>query len=230
MKLYLPGIKMFILGRYGSLLLVLACLIVFQPFVVTAAGKFLLEMLFIAALLAGLRAIEIKLGLLRFEVVLLVVSLLLGYAGSLLNNYLLFGLGLVGEALFLSIVAITILIDLFQSKKVSGDTMAGAVCVYLMIALVWSYLYVLVELGFPGSFSFTQGQARMHLWLSKEFYSFFYLSLITMTTVGYGDVTPISKAARTCASLEAILGQIYLTILVARLVGMHLLHQQEKRE
>lgn len=230
MKLYIPGIKTFILGRYGGLLLVLACLIVFQPFVVNAAGKFLLEMLFVAALFAGLRAIEIKRGLLRFEVVLLVVSLLLGYAGSLLNNHLLFGLGLVGEALFLSIVAITILIDLFQSKKVSGDTMAGAVCVYLMIALIWSYLYVLVELGFPGSFSFTQGQARMHLWLSKEFYSFFYFSLITMTTVGYGDVTPISKAARTCASLEAILGQIYLTILVARLVGMHLLHQQRRGE
>ncbi len=51
-----------------------------------------------------------------------------------------------------------------------------------------------------------------------------------MTTVGYGDVTPISKAARTCASLEAIMGQIYLTVRVARLVGMHLLHQQGKEE
>jgi len=230
MKLYVPGIKTFILGRYGSLLLTLACLIIFQPFVVTAVGKFLLEMLFIAALFAGLRAIEIKRGLLRFEVVLLVTSLVLGFAGSLLNYTFLFGLGLVGESLFLSIVAIAILFDLFQSKKVSGDTMAGAVCVYLLIALIFSYLYVLVEICSPGSFSFTQGQARMHLWLSKEFYSFFYFSLITMTTVGYGDVTPISKAARTCASLEAILGQVYLTILVARLVGMHLLHQQEKGE
>lgn len=230
MKLYIPGIKTFILGRYGSLLLILACLIIFQPFVVTAVGKFVLELLFIAALLAGVRAIEIKRGLLRFEVILLIVSLVLGFAGSLLNHPLLFGLGLVGEALFLSIVAIAILFDLFQSKKVSADTMAGAVCVYLLIALIWCYLYVLVELVSPGSFSFTQGQARMHLWLSKEFYSFFYLSLITMTTVGYGDMTPVSKAARTCASLEAILGQIYLTILVARLVGMHLLHQQEKGE
>ncbi len=230
MKLYVPGIKTFILGRYGSLLLTLACLIIFQPFVVTAVGKFLLEMLFIAALFAGLRAIEIKRGLLRFEVVLLVTSLVLGFAGSLLDHHLLFGLGLVGESLFLSIVAIAILFDLFQSKKVSGDTMAGAVCVYLLISLIFSYLYVLVELCSPASFSFTQGQAGMHLWLSKEFSSFFYFSLITMTTVGYGDVTPVSKAARTCASLEAILGQVYLTILVARLVGMHLLHQQEKGE
>ena len=230
MKLYLPGIKLFILGRYGSLLLVLASLIIFQPLVVTAAGKFLLELLFITALFAGLRAIEIKLGLFRFEVVLLIVSLGLGFAGSLLNHHLLFGLGLAGEGLFLSIVAIVILFDLFKSKKISGDTMAGAVCVYLLIALIWSYLYVLVELCSPGSFSFTQGQERMHLWLSKEFFTFFYFSLITMTTVGFGDMTPVSKAARTCTSLEAILGQIYLTILVARLVGMHLLHQQGKEE
>ncbi|RLB67880.1 MAG: hypothetical protein DRH08_02540 [Deltaproteobacteria bacterium] len=226
MKIYLPG-RTINLGRYGSLLLVLACLIICQPFVVTAVGKIILEALFIAALLAGLWAIKIQRKLFRFEIFLLVVSLLTGFAGTFFNQIALFGLGLAGEVLFLSIVAIVILLDLFRSKKVTGDTMAGAVCVYLLIALVWSYLYVLVELSFPGSFSFTQEQARMQLWLSKEFYSFFYFSLITMTTVGYGDMSPVSTAARTCASLEAILGQIYLTILVARLVGMHLVHQKE---
>ncbi len=230
MKLFVPGIKTFILGRYGSLLVILVCLIIFQPFVANPVGKFLLEVLFIAALFAGLRAIEIKRGLLRFEVLLLIVSLVLGFAGKLLGHPLLFSVGLVGETLFLVLVAITILFDLFQARKVTGDALAGAVCVYLLIALIWSYLYLLVEFGFPGSFSFTQGQARMQLWLSKEFYSFFYFSLVTMTTVGYGDMAPASTAARTCATLEALVGQIYLTILVARLVGMHLVHQQTKDE
>jgi voltage-gated potassium channel Kch len=68
----------------------------------------------------------------------------------------------------------------------------------------------------------------MQMWLSKEFYLFFYFSLMTMTTVGYGDMVPVSTAARTIAILEAMLGQIYLTILVARLVGMHLVQQQGK--
>jgi hypothetical protein len=80
----------------------------------------------------------------------------------------------------------------------------------------------------PGSFTFTQGDARLQLWVSKEFYSFFYFSLVTMTTVGYGDMSPVSTGARTLATMEGILGQVYLTILVARLVGMQLMDQQRE--
>jgi len=64
------------------------------------------------------------------------------------------------------------------------------------------------------------------MWLSKEFYPFIYFSLVTMTTVGYGDMSPVSTEARTLATTEALVGQIYLTILVARLVGMHLVDAQ----
>ncbi|MDH3999082.1 MAG: potassium channel family protein [Desulfuromonadales bacterium] len=227
MKLFIPGLKTFVLGRYGSLLLVLTSLFLLQPFVTTAPGKVLLEILFVAALLAGLRAIGIKKGLLRFEVLLLVISLICSYLGTFAGYYALFCIGLAGEALFLALVAISILVSLFQDRKVSGDTLAGAVCCYLLLALVWSYLFMLIEVGFPGSFSFTQGAARMQLWLSGEFYPFFYFSLVTLTTVGYGDMAPVSTAARTMATLEALLGQIYLTILVARLVGMHLVSQDK---
>ncbi len=228
MKLHVPGIKTFILGRYGSLLMVLVCLIIFQPLVETMVGRFLVEVLFVVALLAGLRAVQIKRGLFRFEMYLMIASILIGYSGTVLNNDFLFSVGLAGESLFLALVAMIILSDLFKVTKVSGDTLAGAVCVYLLIGLIWSYLYLLVEICVPGSFSFTQGDARLQLWVAKEFYPFFYLSLVTLTTVGYGDLLPVGTMARTLATLEGILGQVYLTILVARLVGMHLVHQQGK--
>jgi len=228
MKLYVPGIKTFILGRYGSLLVILVFLIISQPFVETAIGRVLIELMFIAALVAGLRAIDIKRGFFRFELCLLIASIVCGAAGTLLDNTVLFGLGLTGESLFLFLVAVTILYDLFHSKKVTRDTLAGAVCVYLLIGLIWSYLYLLTEICVPGSFTFTQGDARMQLWVSKEFYSFFYFSLVTMTTVGYGDMSPVSTVARTFATMEGILGQVYLTILVARLVGMQLMDQQKE--
>jgi hypothetical protein len=228
MKLYIPGIKTFILGRYGSLLLVLSCLTILLPSVDTLVGKIVVEVLFIAALIAGLRAIGIKRQLFRFEVFLLVFSVICSAAGKVLDNSTLFTAGLIGESFFLFLVGMAILFDLFRTRKITEDSLAGAVCVYLLIGLIWTYLYMIVELFIPGSFSFTQGDARVQMWVSSEFYPFYYFSLVTMTTVGYGDLLPVSTAARTLATMEGILGQIYLTILVARLVGMYLVHQQDE--
>ena len=229
--MYPPKItfRSFVLGRYGSLLIVLVLLLVLEPF--TEEGeiaRFLIEFLFIAVLLAGLRAIQVRKDLFVFAIILLAVSLALGVVGTTMDHTLAFALSIAGRSLFMVLVALVILIDLFRGNKVTGDTLAGAVCVYLMIALIWGFIFLLIEFLVPGSFSFTQGHARMQLWLSREFFPFFYFSLVTITTVGYGDMAPVAQAARSFATLEALCGQIYLTILVARLVGMYLVHQQDK--
>lgn len=221
MKDHILGVRLFIFGRYGSLLIALLLVMLLQPIVDTIVGKYLLEALFIITLLAGLRAIKVKKELLRFEVILLVVSLALSIAGTIPGYEALFFTGIAGRALFMILIAVTILFDLFRSPKVTGDSLAGAVCIYLMIALIWGHLFLLVEFLLPGSFSFTHGDKAMALWLSREFYPFYYYSLITMTTVGFGDMLPLTTAARTLTTLEAIIGQVYLTILVARLVGMY---------
>lgn len=230
MRLHLPALKLFVFGRYGSLLIALLVLILLQPAVDTQAGKYLLEAIFIVILFAGLRAIETRKVLLRFEGLLLMASLVLYTAGILNESGGLFFLGIAGRILFMALIALTILISLFRTHKVSSDTLAGAVCVYLLIALVWGHCFMLIEFLVPGSFSFTLGQGRMQLWVSREFYPFYYFSLVTMTTIGYGDIVPVSTAARTFATMEGVLGQVYLTILVARLVGMHLMHQQTNED
>lgn len=225
MNVHAIGIKTFFFGRYGSLLTALILLMVMQPTVDTQLGKYLLEMLFVIVLFTGLRAIEIKKSLLGFEVLLLLVSLVLNVMGAVTGNEVLFFIGIACRVIFMILVALTILIDLFRGRKVSGDTLAGAVCVYLLLAVIWGNIFLLIEAMVPGSFSFTQGQARMDLWLSQEFFPFFYFSLVTITTVGYGDMSPVTTEAQTFATLEAIIGQVYLTILVARLVGMYLVNQ-----
>ena len=226
MNIQALGIKNFIFGRYGSLLLALVMLMLMQLTVDTTIGKYLLEAIFIAVLLTGLRAIETQKGLLGFEVILLLVGVVLSIAGTVTNNTPLFFIGNTCRVVFMIMVALTILIDLFRGRKVSGDTLAGAVCVYLLIAVIWGYFFLLIEIIVPGSFSFTQGHARMHLWISQEFFPFFYFSMVTITTVGYGDMAPVSTEAQTFATIEALIGQIYLTILVARLVGMYMFNQQ----
>lgn len=230
MKITLSEIKTFVFGRYGSLLLALVVLMLLQPSVETTLGKYLLEATFIIVLISGLRAIEIEKGLFRFEIFLLLISLGLNVAGGLSDNNFLFFLGIAGRTLFMLIIALVILVDLFRGRKVCGDTLAGAICVYLMLAVIWGYFYLLVEVLVPGSFSFTQGQARMQLWISREFFPFFYFSMVTLTTVGYGDMSPVTTEAQSLATFEALIGQVYLTILVARLVGMYLVTQQDSPE
>lgn len=225
MKYYTFGIKTFVLGRYGSLLVALILLMVMQPTVDSQFGKYLLETMFVVVLLTGLRVLEIKKSLFGFEVLLLLVSLVLNAVGGFTGNEAVFFIGIACRVIFMILVSLIILIDLFRGREVSGDTLAGSVCLYLMLAVIWGYIFLLIEFMVPGSFSFTQGQERMALWLSQEFFPFFYFSLVTITTVGYGDMSPVTTEAQTFATLEAIIGQVYLTILVARLVGMYLVNQ-----
>jgi voltage-gated potassium channel len=230
MKIHKPKIKPFVLRSYGSLLIALLALMLLQPLVTTTYGKYLLEGIFIAVLFAGMRALVVHKKLLHFEGLLLLASLASYGVGSLLNNEVLFLFGLAGRILFMILVALTILVNLFRAREVGEDILAGAVCVYLLIAVIFGHFFLLIEFLEPNSFSFTFDQARMQLWISREFYPFYYFSLVTMTTIGYGDMVPVSTQARVFATLEGVLGQVYLTILVARLVGMHLIHQQQKRE
>jgi len=104
-------------------------------------------------------------------------------------------------------------------KHVSGDAIFGAGCGYLLLGIIWSLMYYAVETASPGSFSRPSpgsvGAAAGQL--DRGILS--YYSFITLATVGYGDVTPATSLARTLAWIEAIVGQFYLAVLVAGLVG-----------
>jgi hypothetical protein len=128
---------------------------------------------------------------------------------------------------FFSWAALMIIVSLVRSKELSLDSVFGAISGYLLLGMAWGVLYSMLDAVWPGSFAVAdrlgqQVQAdhtRMHL--------FTYYSFITLTTVGYGDVTPVSTPARTCAWLEALTGQFYLAVLVAGLVGALLSKKSE---
>ncbi|MGD8977990.1 MAG: potassium channel family protein [Gammaproteobacteria bacterium] len=104
---------------------------------------------------------------------------------------------------------------LLQSTNVDGQIIAGSVAVYLLIGIVFAYLFAFVDLYIPGAFSLSGPEAD----LGADFY---YYSMVTLTTLGYGDITPVLPIARGLAAFEALIGPLYLTVLVARLVGMQI--------
>jgi hypothetical protein len=106
-----------------------------------------------------------------------------------------------------------------RRSDVTIDTIAGAACAYTLLALVWASIYVLLDFLRPGSFNIPAA------WLMGAAHdpgaALAYFSFITLTTVGYGDITPVWPGAAGLAAAEAIVGQLYLAITIARLVGLH---------
>ena len=129
-------------------------------------------------------------------------------------------------ALLLMILTTTsILLVVLNQRRVTQDTLYGSVCAYLLMGIAWSIVYAILESHAPGSF--VQNNETLVLETSaKEGLSdrLFYYSLVTMTTLGYGDITPATALARRLSVIEAIMGQLYVAILVARLVALQVAH------
>jgi len=105
---------------------------------------------------------------------------------------------------------------IFHTRVVTRETLYLAVSTYLLVGVVWTIFYIVLELLSPGSFRFPGDSTATTF--TAELY---YFSFVTMTTLGYGDVTPINPMAKSLAILEAVSGVMFLGILVARLLGRY---------
>jgi hypothetical protein len=107
---------------------------------------------------------------------------------------------------------------------VSTNRLVGSVCIYLLLGVIWAVAYSILEMTFPGSF---QGFVPLE---DREWDSeWLYFSFVTMTTLGYGDISPVSATARALAYIEAVSGQFYIAILVAGLVGAHMSRRDSRK-
>jgi hypothetical protein len=125
----------------------------------------------------------------------------------------------VATQLFIAAVMATVFRDVIRTRKVTVDVIFGSVAVYLLLGVVMAMAYQLANTMDPGSViaSVTADATRP----GANFNQFLYFSFITLTSVGFGDISPLGPIARSLAMFEGIVGQLYLAILVARLVGIH---------
>ena len=120
-------------------------------------------------------------------------------------------------ALFFGFTIGVILRDIHREKGVAADSVYGAFCGYLLAGLAFGNLFNVVELLAPGSFRGEDITPQMSD--DRRHFRLTYFSFITLATVGYGDITPGNDAARGLAAVEAIVGQFYIAVLVAELIG-----------
>lgn len=130
----------------------------------------------------------------------------------------LFLIGAFSWGIFFGYVTWCLLTNLLRERDVTLDTISMSVSVYLLLGFTWGLLYVVIYSRHPEAFRFGDDP----LDVQHVFPVFIYFSLTTLSTIGFGDITPITLQARYAAVAEGITGQFYLAILVARLVGMHM--------
>lgn len=117
----------------------------------------------------------------------------------------------------LGLLAAGILLFVFRNRTLTVDGLFATVTVYLIIAIIFATLYLLLLEWNPASFNLqVAGMPPQQLQSSL-----LYFSMITLATVGYGDILPVSETARTLAVIEATIGQFYIAVVVAVFVGMY---------
>jgi hypothetical protein len=203
-------------GRCFYLFVTLLALIALAPFVEAREYGILLRYL-IGSLVMLAAVAAVGRSVLSFVVVLALAVPALGlrWLSSDLNSAPLFDLAVRFDAAVYAATIFLLLRYVFDREVLTSDRLWGAASAYLMIGVLWSSLYAIIDLEVPGSFA-VRGSAQ-----SLQLLDLFYFSFGTLTTSGYGDVLPLTPVARTTAMVEGITGQLFIAILIARLVGVY---------
>ena len=199
-----------------ELLIALALLFFFFPFVEEVkGGDLIVSLLLSLVLLSGVLAVSDRKGVLLIALVLAIPAI----AGRWINH---FRPDLVRPAVFLTaalvltaFVVVNLLRFVWRAPSVNIEVLCASISAYLMLGLMWTMAYWLVDQLTPGAFAFNAGPRSMNG------FNGFYFSFITLSTVGYGDITPVSRIARWLAAMEAMTGLLYVAILISRLVGLY---------
>jgi hypothetical protein len=151
----------------------------------------------------------------KIGMALIVAGLMVGE--SILESRMLVIGQLLGCFIFLGLSLYLVWKQVLFTGAVDTNKIVGAICIYILIGMVWAFSYLIAEEMFPGSFSGLNEDS----W-QGNLEQFIYYSMVTLTTVGYGDITPEQPVARFLAYMEGITSIFYTTILVASLIGVRL--------
>lgn len=204
------------LPRFGLLLGAMLAELTLAPFIaMLPGGVVIVQALTLFVLLAALAVA----GSHRAAVVLFTVAVLLHLVASVADGSLLATLSPAFRLVFLCYVVWLVVRHVLADRAVTADTVAGAACAYMLLGLVWGDLFLLVEQLRPGSLhvpvAWVEGPGRT---LRS---TLVYFSFATLTTLGYGEIHPNDAAAGSLCAAEALVGQLYLAIMIARMVGLH---------
>ena len=201
-------------------------LVFFAFFVVPLFGagvtRVLTAVFFSLVLLAGVASVSGSRLVRGLAAVAVALAVLLRWLGHFLPNPSIVAASTATSLLFLVALTGQVLYRVFRKGPVTGHRVRGAVAAYVLVGVCWALVYQLIDLTVPGAFSLPPGQGDRP-WRNS---SLAYFSFVTLTTLGYGDITPIHPIARMCVIPEALFGLLYPATLLARLVSLELMYRR----
>ena len=202
--------------RTNIILLSALLLLIFLAPVIPLDAPLLSRILLSLVVVTGLFAADFSRSL--FKTLFVFASLVI--ASTILNmffndsdslTYLTFSL----NTIFFILITVALITHVAGTKNVNNSTLLCAVNSYLLIGLSLSMLFIILDLIVPNSFNLT-------IDVANKFSTFIYYGFVTLTTLGYGDILPLTPLARSLAAFTALFGQLYLVIIMAFLIGKYL--------
>jgi len=205
-------------GPCTYLLVALIGLILLFPYAHRdALGRIMLSTLYSLVLIGGAYAVGRNGRMLMTGFGLAIVAIALQWIAILFVNGLVDRLAAAVYVVFLVLTIGEVLRYILRRGPVTADKLHGALAGYIMIAILWAFIYSLIESFTPNSFNFAQADATD----PHGFFRLLYFSFTTLTTVGYGDITPVTDQARSFVMIEEFVGVFFVGILIARLAGIY---------
>jgi voltage-gated potassium channel len=207
-----------------ELLMALGLLFVFTPFVEDLSQGDMLEAMLLTLVMV-LAVFVVRGGRTTWVIALLLLAPAL--TGKWLNHFrpdlLHPAIFLVASVIFFAFVMARLLLFIVRAPRVDTNVLCAGVSGFLILGLLWTSLYLTVARLNPNAFTLPSGPGLPN---TLDGFSAFYFSFITLCTVGYGDIAPVSNVARMLAMTESITGLFYMAVLISRLVSMYSNHPQ----
>jgi hypothetical protein len=135
---------------------------------------------------------------------------------------------LILKIIFLALLLVMLSLQVFRSGPITAHRIRGAIVIYLLFGVLWSLFYMIADVTIPQALHFRHGLAVSDQYALERILTYF--SFTTLTTTGFGDITPTVPLTRTLAIFEALTGQLYLVITLARLVSLAIVKSNEPRQ
>jgi hypothetical protein len=216
----LLSVERFVKNKYNHLLAVLIVFLLFAPAIEqeeVVPGQHLITITLILTIIFCLRVTVTNKKVFWLCVSIAIFGLLMDGASYFIDSSNISEpidiINLFIISIFIFWAIILLMKSMFQAQKVTANTIVGGICVYLLIGILWALFYILMTDLRDGLIEFKAGT------------SLFYFSFTTLTTLGYGDIVPTGKVMMMLTNFEAISGQIYLAVFIARLVGLHTVYE-----